>query len=55
MRIIIKKEENNSDICFDAVWELQDNGKDEIVLKNNDHSCVRVKKKDIEKCICLIK
>lgn len=34
---------------YDNIWEIQDNGDNEIVLKKHDHSCIRINKEEISK------
>lgn len=35
--------------CYENIWEIQDNGHKEIVLKKHDHSCIRINEEEISK------
>lgn len=46
MKITLKTKDNT--IEFKNVWEIQDNGQSELVIKHHDHSCKRFKENKIE-------
>lgn len=44
----LKIKRNEGCDYFANVWEVQDNGHSEIVLKFHNHECVRIPKDDID-------
>ncbi len=46
MKITLKTKDNTLE--FKNVWEIQDNGQSELVIKHHDHSCKRFKENKIE-------
>lgn len=50
MTVYISKTEKGNQVSFNAykdVWELQDNGHSELVIKFHNHECVRINEDEI--------
>lgn len=50
MTVYISKTEKETQVSFNTykdVWEIQDNGHCELVIKFHNHECVRIKENEI--------